>query len=150
MLFSLVWFDDPLAFFTIQSAWGRNTMDPLAAITQSLQAIPLDEFLSGAQIEWHYWLIALDLLSAFAVLVIALMVWRRLGASYGLYSLLSVLLPISSQMLSMSRFVLVVYPLFMMLGCWGRNKLLDSTLKIGFSIFLGILTSVFVNWIFVA
>jgi hypothetical protein len=46
--------------------------------------------------------------------------------------------------------VLVVFPFFMLLGVLGRHHLIDRTLTIGFSVFLGIFTGLFVNWIFIA
>ena len=51
---------------------------------------------------------------------------------------------------SLSRYALVLFPIFMILGRWGRHSLLDRLLMFGFSMLLGVLTSIFVNWVFVA
>lgn len=139
-------FDDPVAFSTTQSAWGRQTVGPFVIIRRDTSALFTGNIWSG-QIWYH---IALDLAAFFAVVLAAIPIWRRLGASYALYSLLCVLIPVSSGTQSISRYMLVIFPFFMMLGWWGRYQAIDRTVTIGFSVFLGIMTAVFVNWIFIA
>lgn len=139
-------FDDPVAFSTTQSAWGRQTVGPFTIISRDTQALFTGNIWTG-QIWYH---IALDLAAFFAIVAVSIPIWRRLGASYALYSLLCVLVPISSGTQSISRYTLVIFPFFMLLGWWGRFQTIDRTLTIGFSVFLGILTTVFVNWIFIA
>jgi len=77
-------------------------------------------------------------------------IWRRLGASYALYCIISIVIPSTSGTGSLSRYALVVFPVFMMLGYWGRRQWLDRLLVITFSVLLGVFTTMFVNWIFVA
>jgi hypothetical protein len=73
-------------------------------------------------------------------------IWRRLGESYALYTLLSVLIPATTDTLySFARYIVVVFPIFAMLAIWGRHSLVDKTITIGFSLFLGILTAIFVT-----
>lgn len=139
-------FGDPVAFSTTQSAWGRQTVGPIAVVMRDVEALFAGNFMTG-EIWYH---LALDLGAFAAVMLVSFFIWQRLGASYALYAMLCVLIPASSGSQSISRYVLVVFPFFMMLGVWGKNALLDRTLLIGFSVFLGILTSVFVNWIFIA
>lgn len=146
MLYLYNTFGDPVAFSTTQSAWGRELVGPFVIIYRDLAN------LWGADV-WRgdiFYHIVVDL-AAFAVVVGAgVVMWRQLGESYALYSLLSVLIPVSSGSQSMTRYALVVFPLFMLLGLWGRNGLLDRALLVSFSVFLGIFTAIFVNWIFIA
>lgn len=146
MIFLKVQFNDPVAFSTTQSAWGREMLGPLAIVWRDLTGFLRGNFLTG-EIWYH---VMIDLAAFFGVLLIGIALWRRLGASYGLYCMISILIPASSGTGSLSRYALVIFPMFMMLGLWGRYHWLDRLLLISFSVLLGVLTSVFVNWIFVA
>jgi len=68
---------------------------------------------------------SLDLGALVMALVIGIAVLRRLGAGYGLYTLLSVLIPTWSSIGSMIRFAVVLFPVFMVLGDWGRRPNVD-------------------------
>jgi hypothetical protein len=146
MLFLNQQFHDPIAFQTTQAAWGRKTVGPVAAILKDLAGLAGGDFFKGDI--WYH--VILDVGAFCAVVVMALVVWRRLGASYALYSLISIVIPASSGTGSLSRYTVVIFPVFMMLGLWGRRQWVDRALIVGFSILLGVLTSMFVNWIFVA
>ncbi|MDX2141265.1 MAG: mannosyltransferase family protein [Chloroflexota bacterium] len=146
MVFLNQQFGDPFAFSTTQSAWGRQMLGPVAIIWRDLTGLFGGNFWTGDI--WYH--VILDLGAFFAVLGLAFVIWRRLGASYALYCLISILIPASSGTGSLSRYALVIFPVFMMLGHWGRHHWLDRALLISFSVMLGILTTVFVNWIFVA
>jgi len=146
MVFLKVQFNDPIAFSTTQSAWGREMIGPIAIIWRDLASLMGGDFLKG-DIWWH---VILDLSAYFGVLLIAVAIWRRLGAGYALYCILSIVIPSFSGTGSLSRYALVIFPAFMMLGYWGRWQWLDRTVIITFSVLLGILTTLFVNWVFVA
>ena len=51
---------------------------------------------------------------------------------------------------SIARYVVVLFPLFMLLGAWGRRPWLDRGITISFALMLGVLATAFVNWVFVA
>ncbi len=146
MVFLYINFNDPVAFSTVQSAWGREQIGPVAVLMRDLRLFLSGDFLRGDI--WYH--IGLDLLPAFAVLASLIWMWRRLGESYAILSALSILIPLNSGSQSLSRYVLVVFPFFMLLGYLGKYKLIDRTLTIMFSVFLGIFTGLFVNWIFIA
>ncbi len=146
MLFLNHQFNDPVAFNTTQSAWGRQMLGPWTIVLRDLASLLNGNFLKG-DIWWH---VLIDLGAYFTVLGVAIAIWRRLGGSYALYCLISVVIPSMSGTGSLSRYALVVFPVFMMLGYWGRRQWLDRALVVMFSVLLGILTTMFVNWIFVA
>jgi len=146
MIFLNQQFGDPIAFSTTQSAWGREMLGPWAIFYRDLAALIGGDFLKGDI--WYH--VLLDFGALFAVLGVAIAMWRRLGESYALYSIISILIPLSSGSTSLSRYALVLFPMFMMFGYWGRYQWLDRTLTVTFSVLLGILTTLFVNWIFVA
>jgi hypothetical protein len=85
-----------------------------------------------------------------AILGISIAVWRRLGAGYALYTLLAVLIPATSGSQSILRYALVCFPVFMVLGIWGKHALFDRTYTIISAVLLGVFVVASVNWIFVA
>lgn len=146
MLFLNQQFNDPIAFNTTQSAWGRQLLGPWTVIWRALTGLLGGNFLTGDI--WYHVLI--DLTAFFAVLTMSFVIWRRLGASYALYCIISILIPASSGSGSLSRYALVIFPVFMILGDWGRRQWFDRAVIVTFSVLLGVLTTIFVNWIFVA
>lgn len=145
MVFLWRTFGDPIAFNTTQAAWGREMLGPVAIVLRDLGGLLRQNFLTG-EIWYH---VLLDLGAFFAVLFTVWAIWRRMGAGYGIYVLLAILIPMSSGSGSLTRYVLVIFPFFMMLAHWGRHTVLDRALLVGFSVFLGIFTTIFVNWIFI-
>lgn len=139
-------FGDPFAFSTTQAAWGRQTIGFVAAVAQDLARLMGGNVWTGDI--WYH--VLLDVGAFFMVVILSVVVWRRLGESYAIYSLLSILIPASSGTGSLIRYALVIFPVFMVLGRWGRFAPLDRLLLVSFSVLLGVLTSLFVNWIFVA
>lgn len=94
---------------------------------------------------------------AYGVLLVALgiVAWRRLGAAYGVFVLASLALPLSdpvpgSPLLSMPRFALGVFPVFLALGTLGARRRVDIGIVALFSILLGINLARWVMWIWVA
>jgi hypothetical protein len=146
MVFLARSFGDPFAFSTTQAAWGRQSVGFIAAVAKDLASLWGGNVWTGDI--WYH--VLLDVSAFFVVVVLSFVIWRRLGASYALYSLLSILIPASSGTGSIIRYTLVIFPIFMLLGRWGRYALLDRFLLVSFSVLLGVLTSLFVNWIFVA
>jgi hypothetical protein len=77
--------------------------------------------------------------------------WRRLRPSYMVYMLLSVLVPMStSSLMSMPRFALVLFPMFVLFGIWGAKSNVNNAI-VAFSLpLLGLFTVLFADWYWVA
>ncbi|MBK8051578.1 MAG: hypothetical protein IPK16_33510 [Anaerolineales bacterium] len=146
MMFLKSRFNDPIAFWTTQSAWGRGKRGPFQTVFQDLNGLLHQNFATGE----IWWNALLNIVMLFAIIVLALLVWRRFGAGFGIYTLLGVLIPAYSGTGSIIRYALVLFPAFMLLANWGRRPLLDRTILVVFTMFLGIFTAIFVNWIFLA
>lgn len=90
---------------------------------------------------------------AFAA-VMLVPIFRRLPLTYGLYALPHVaviatrILP--TPLTSTSRFVLVIFPIFIVLAVWGRDERFHTAWLIGSTLFLGLLTYLFLIGDFVA
>lgn len=94
---------------------------------------------------------------AYAVVLLALGVyaWRALGAAYGVFVLGSLALPFSdpvpsTPLLSIPRFALGVFPVFIALGLLGKSQRVHTGLLVGLTLFLGINLARWTLWIWVA
>ena len=88
-------------------------------------------------------------------LALGVVAWRRLGAPYGLFVLLSVALPLASPariypLLSMPRFVLGVFPVFLALGAIVTRPRANAIMIGVFAMLLGLDLARWVLWQFVA
>ncbi len=68
----------------------------------------------------------LNLLAAILFGVMVMAVWKKLPREYGLYAVAMFLAPLfrmttTQPLVSMLRYALVVFPVFMLWGVWGRN-----------------------------
>lgn len=137
-------FARPTAFIEVQAAWGRQNIGPVAVIARELSALS-DLALTKSNLSR-----LLNVGTFLAVLAMLPAIWRRLGEGYAIYVLILILVPASSALQSMIRYVLPLFPVFIILGWWGRCPFVDRLLLATFSVLLGVLTAIFVNWIFVA
>jgi Mannosyltransferase (PIG-V) len=94
---------------------------------------------------------------AYAVLLVALGIyaWKALGAAYGIFVLGSLALPFSdplpgTPLLSMPRFALGVFPVFVALGLLGARPRVNTALVATFAVLLGVNLARWVLWIWVA
>ena len=94
---------------------------------------------------------------AFTVLFVGLAVlaWRRFGAPYGLFALVSLAIPLSFPaerfpLLSMSRFGLVVFPLVLALAALGARRRLHEAIVAVSALLLGVAVVQWALWQWVA
>lgn len=138
-----------------QALWQRHLspLGPLGGISHGFSkawatALALGER-SGPDVWWPSELLNACFLILFVVL--AVVAWRRLGAPYGLFAAVSLALPLSfpatpSPLLSLPRFGLVVFPLFLALGTMGARPRLHATILVVSSALLGLATIEWVRW----
>lgn len=144
MAFLQLNFARPLAFVEVQAAWGRDNIGPHAVLLRELTAV------SNLTINKSNLSRALNLSGFLLVLATVPFIWRRMGEGYALYVLIFALLPASSALQSMIRYVLPLFPIFIVLGWWGERPLVDRVLLTTFALLLGVLTAIYANWVFVA
>ena len=132
--------DDPLAFLSVEKAWDRSlsVLGPLAGVMDASHAVWAGLLqLSVGTADDPYWTTvdpdgtAVRNLEAasYLILFVALSAyaWHRLGAPYGLYCFLSLAIPLSAPtrlqpLLSLPRFGLVIFPLFLALAAYTENR----------------------------
>lgn len=114
MVLSWVRYGQPLAFSTAQTGWNQGA-EPRTWFKLRL----VDQILHNPD---HFFVIRLVVQGAVALIFAAAIpaVWRRFGAGYGTYTALALGLPMigSAAFASHGRFVLVLFPVFGVLGEW--------------------------------
>lgn len=163
---------EPLALFRAQEGiWQRHlsAAGPLGGLWHGLDAgwAGIRQLLSGSHTT-RYWqavtdadplrVAAINLEQlAFTVLFLALaaVAWRRLGAPYGLFAALGLALPLSFPserwpLLSLSRFGLVLFPLFLALAALGERPRLHAAIVSVSSLLLGVAVVQWALWQWVA
>jgi hypothetical protein len=168
-----LWIDrgDPFAFAHAQDVWTRHVSyaGPLGGIWDGLRAgwAGVRQLVSGSHTT-TYWpavdgtdpmrVAAVNLEAlAFLVLFVALTIvaWRRFGAPYGLFAALSLAIPLSVPserwpLLSLPRFGLVVFPLFLALAALGGRPRAHVAIVSISSIMLGVAIVQWSLWQWVA
>jgi hypothetical protein len=163
--------DDPLAFVHAEGTWSRHIspVGPLGGIWDGLRAGWAGvRQLASASDTTRYWsavqdtdpdrVAAINLTQlAFLVLFAFLTVvaWRRFGSPYGLFAALSLAIPLSVPserwpLLSIQRFGLVVFPLFMALAALGSRPRVHTGVVVVSAVFLGVVSVQWALWQWVA
>ena len=162
---------DPWAFAHAQDVWTRHVSyaGPLGGIWDGLRAgwAGVRQLVSGSHTT-TYWpavdgtdpmrVAAVNLEAlAFLVLFVALTVvaWRRFGAPYGLFAALSLAIPLSVPserwpLLSLPRFGLTIFPLFLALATIGGRPRLHTAIVSVSAIMLGVAVVQWSLWQWVA
>ena len=136
---------DPLYFSHVQTHWNRHWAPPWVSFIHAYKVLSkthTSAVFAGEAIE-----------VAFTILMIAVLVAgiRRLRPSFSAYMALSILVPLStSSLMSMPRFALVLFPMFVVLALWGGRSAVNSAV-VAFSLpLLGLFTVLFADWYWVA
>ncbi|MGH7709431.1 MAG: mannosyltransferase family protein [Vulcanimicrobiaceae bacterium] len=145
MAFLWVLTGDPLYFSHVQAHWDRHFAAPWVSVVHSIATIAHTNV--GVTIANQ----ALEI--AFTALMIAILIgglWR-LRPSYSAYMAISILVPMStSSLMSMPRFALVLFPMFVTLALWGNRSWVNNAI-VAFSLpLLGLFTVLFADWYWVA
>lgn len=133
-LYHLVRFGDVLAWFHVESAWGRTfhlNADHFATLTRPA-AINL----------------SLDIGFVFLAVVMAVMVWKKLRPSYGMYMVLTLIVALSTgTLMSIGRYALVLFPIFILLAKYRHHLVVQAWMLLsGLLLSLNILLFVNSYW----
>lgn len=169
----LLWIQrgDPLEFLHAQGFWSRelSPAGPLGGIWDGLRAgwAGVRQLASGSHTH-SYWpavtgtdpmraaFVNLECLAALVLFtILTVIAWRRFGAPYGLFSAVSLVIPLSMPserwpLLSLPRFGLVIFPLFLALASIGRNPRAHTAIVAVSALFLGVAVTQWALWQWVA
>jgi hypothetical protein len=165
--------DDAWAFAHAQDVWHRHLSPagPLGGVWDGLRAgwAGVRQLASGSDAH-VYWtavpaadsaplrtaVLNLELLAFLTLFcVLAVVAWRRFGAPYGLFAALSLAIPLSVPssrwpLLSLPRFGLVVFPLFLALAWLGRGPRVHAAVLSASAVLLGVFLTQWALWDWVA
>lgn len=131
------------AFVGIQKAWG---------VRSGFFLTPLFNYLASVydvSLLWNFR--TLNFASAIAALACGCWLLKRREWALALYTFVSVIVPLSTSTLeSMSRYVLVVFPVFIMLAVAGRRLWIDQAIRAVFVVLLGLLSAAFALYLSIA
>lgn len=134
---------DPLLWFKAQEAWRRHLDFPWHGFIRYL------ELQSG----WFFppTLTRVDLIAAAGLVVLAGLALWRLPRIYGVFAAVTVLALLSAtHFQSMTRWTLTVFPIFLLVALWGRNRWLNyAIVGVSFTIALYFMVR-FSQWQWVA
>lgn len=150
VLWSWAIFHDPLAPLSAQAGWNRHFSWPWQTIVGAWNAATQTQLQFQPENQsWTY-------LGALALaLVVGALAVRWLRPSYTIYLWAGILFPLFSAtpynpLLSYPRFLLVLFPAFMVLALLGRNRYAHQIILWLSLLLLGLYTIRFVNWYWVA
>lgn len=134
----------PFYFMEAQTEWGRLIGLPWIPFWETLNNI-----FQGGFIQKYYYAI-FDLIFAVFGLGMALRSVRFLPSLYSFYTLASILIPLlSSNLTSISRFLLPVFPVFILLA-FIKNQTFETFYLIISLILIMFFSALFLNWYWVA
>jgi len=134
----------PLAFASTQKAWFRSFAFPWQTLSMGFERVrwPIGHYVTAIAI--------VDFTSIVLFLGLTLLVFKYLPAAHWLYCVPILLLSLSTTIDptkapptgSIPRFLMALFPCFMVLGRMGKNRYLDQALRATFAILLGV-TSIY-------
>lgn len=150
LLWAQMEFGDPLASLSAQAGWNRHFSWPWQTIAGGFQAATQMDF--TLQLENQSWVYFSSLIFALIMGVFAI---RWLRGSYSIFLWAGIIFPLFSAtpnnpLLSYPRFLIVLFPMFIVLALLGRNRYVDQIVTWVGIVLLTFFTIRFVNWYWVA
>jgi len=161
-------YGDPLSFSHVQEFWNRDFAGPLVGAWDGAGAAyeGVRQLLSGSRDIAYFeqsagdpFRVAAQNIALFGFLCFALVgavgVLRRLPFAYGLYVVTALMLPLSypvaaQPLMSLPRFVAVLFPLFMWLGLVCEERRMTDRVAIASAVVLGLFVTQYATWQWVA
>jgi hypothetical protein len=141
-------FGDPLAFIHAQATWGRAAggAGPTKLISRVIELLNIGPHVWAGQVNPKT---LMELLFTIGVAPLVLTVVFKLRPAYAVYTALTFLVPLSTGTVgSMTRYILMLVPCFVLLAHWGRRSWVDRLVLGIFLPLMGYLTVVFSHWYF--
>jgi hypothetical protein len=140
-------FGDPLAFIHVQAAWGRAA-GPSGlgnVVNKTISELGVGNLALG-QINAK---VFLDVLFTLVFLPLAAAVALRMRPAYGVYTVMTFMVPLSTGTTgSMTRYILMLLPAFMLLARWGRRPTVDRLVLVASLPLMAYMAVLFAHWYF--
>jgi 4-amino-4-deoxy-L-arabinose transferase-like glycosyltransferase len=158
----------PFAFTHVERLWYRHTatLGPIGGFRDAVRATwtSIEQLVNGSPGHTygpsvgadHFAALNLEAAAFFVVaVVLSIVAWRRIGAAYGVMSLIAVIAPLTTPavdqpLLSMPRFTLVAFPIFLALAKVAESTRAERAVVITSATLLGVATTQWALWQFVS
>jgi len=148
MLFLKIKFGSFMLFASTQGVWHGETAFNLTAVIEDYWH---NMFTSISDNLLYQTAIFFDFAFLIISLALAVLIFLRVRKSYGIYALIATLIPVTSGiMVSMSRYVLIIFPIYILMARWGKYKLLHISLVMFMTGLLTFLFTLFIHGYWVA
>ncbi len=146
LVYSYLAFGEPLAFLKSREVgWNEPvTLVPISHRELFASIVNGTVFAGGVPR-----LRLLDAASGIIFLALTIPIFRRLGLSYGVFSLGSVVMPLVANLDGLTRYVSVIFPGFMIMGLWVPKKPVMVALCSLSAVLMALMASMFARWYFV-
>ena len=148
---------DPFAYLGLQEAWDREFAGPFGGAFAGISAAwgALGDLGAGGVAGELARRNVVDFCFLVFAAVATVGVWRRLPLAYGAYVTAALALPLSfpvdtEPLMSLGRFVAVLFPVFMWLALVCEERRVTERALAVSGVFLGLLTTWFASWQWVA
>lgn len=130
---------DPFYFIQAQTHWHASFSIPGAAIIHTFKKLISPNYLVNNFRDF------LDFIFVIFGITMVYKVWRRLSIDYAIYSTISLIMPLFSPTIaSVPRFLLTIFPIFVMLGL-SKNQYLGIFYQLFSPMLLAIFAVLFIN-----
>ena len=124
-----VW-GDPFKFVEIQRIHWYNTLDPLLGLTRSLgwarNGVYPENLILG---------VAPLVFAIFGLATVVIGYYRKIRPSYIVYMILSWMLAVSTSMwISVPRYIMAMFPMFILLGTLTKRKAVNAAIALAFAL----------------
>jgi hypothetical protein len=139
-------FDVPFGFIQSHAAWGRDIsgLGILRLWTNTITELQAGQNTVAGGINP---IILLDILSAVIFLPLTVAVAFKMRPAYAVFTVLAFIAPLNyGTFWSMTRYLLMLVPCYMLLGTWGRRTWVDRLVLGTFLPMMGYCTILFSRW----
>lgn len=145
-LYTYFKFGDPFIMFKAARSWGRFSPAEFSFVKLENQVSSAFSYSSAS-----FAMMSLEVGAVILGIVSALWLFKREKYAYGAYVVLGNLIPLASGvLLSQTRYLLVLFPVFIVLSSWGKNPIFNKFYLLVSSILLGFNIVLFANGFWVA
>lgn len=143
-------FGDPFLFSTAQNYWGRKTIISISGFTKTFGSYLHDLYSFNFENGPYFVANALDFITFVVFFTLAIIVFLKIRKSYGLFMILSLIIPAMTQSyISMGRFCAVLFPAFMFFSKISRRQPWGYALIMLFLMLSTLVILMFVNYYWV-
>ncbi len=134
---------DPLFFFHAQPAFGANRSGGRLVLIYQVIWRYLKIFFTVPVKSYDFWIAILEFVMAISFLYLAIISYFKVRKSYGLFSILIIILPtLTGTFSSIPRYVLPAFSVFILIGCIKNNKIYNTVVVLSLLLSI-ILTALF-------